>query len=60
MNCQGRSMILLQKYDHSNLLQSDMHLQNKLIFFLLQRDPLRIFYESLYEQVPTSDMAATW
>ncbi|EER95169.1 uncharacterized protein LOC8054337 [Sorghum bicolor] len=25
-----------------------------------ERDPLRIFYESLYEQVPTSDMAATW
>ncbi|RLN39078.1 ABC transporter F family member 4 [Panicum miliaceum] len=24
------------------------------------RDPLRIFYESLYEQIPTSDMAATW
>ncbi|PAN50596.1 hypothetical protein PAHAL_9G531000 [Panicum hallii] len=25
-----------------------------------ERDPLRIFYESLYEQIPTSDMAATW
>ncbi|XP_062210584.1 uncharacterized protein LOC133912052 isoform X2 [Phragmites australis] len=25
-----------------------------------ERDSLRIFYESLYEQVPTSDMAATW
>ncbi|CAL4913558.1 unnamed protein product [Urochloa decumbens] len=25
-----------------------------------ERDPLRIFYESLYEQVPTSDMAAIW
>ncbi|OEL32222.1 hypothetical protein BAE44_0006759 [Dichanthelium oligosanthes] len=25
-----------------------------------ERDPLRIFYVSLYEQVPTSDMAATW
>ncbi|KAL6867482.1 hypothetical protein ACP4OV_015506 [Aristida adscensionis] len=24
-----------------------------------ERDPLRIFYESLYEQVPTSEMAAT-
>ncbi|PUZ41911.1 hypothetical protein GQ55_9G541400 [Panicum hallii var. hallii] len=24
-----------------------------------ERDPLRIFYESLYEQIPTSDMAAT-
>jgi hypothetical protein len=26
----------------------------------MQRDSLRIFYESLYEQIPTSDMAATW
>ncbi|KAL5212438.1 hypothetical protein ABZP36_023285 [Zizania latifolia] len=25
-----------------------------------ERDPLKIFYESLYEQVPTSEMAATW
>ncbi|TVU17564.1 hypothetical protein EJB05_07340 [Eragrostis curvula] len=25
-----------------------------------ERDSLRIFYESLYEQIPTSDMAATW
>lgn len=25
-----------------------------------ERDPLRIFYESLYEQVPTSEMAAIW
>ncbi|KAL5226157.1 hypothetical protein ABZP36_012796 [Zizania latifolia] len=25
-----------------------------------KRDPLRIFYESLYEKVPTSEMAATW
>ncbi|KAK8945275.1 hypothetical protein KSP40_PGU017712 [Platanthera guangdongensis] len=24
------------------------------------RDPLRIFYESLYEKVPTSEMAAQW
>lgn len=24
------------------------------------RDPLRIFYETLYEKVPTSEMAATW
>ncbi|KAF3784728.1 hypothetical protein EJ110_NYTH29682 [Nymphaea thermarum] len=25
-----------------------------------KRDPLRIFYETLHEQVPTSDMAALW
>ncbi|CAK9178417.1 unnamed protein product [Ilex paraguariensis] len=25
-----------------------------------ERDPLRIFYETLYEQVPNSDMAAFW
>ncbi|KAG9149015.1 hypothetical protein Leryth_010621 [Lithospermum erythrorhizon] len=25
-----------------------------------ERDSLRIFYESLYEQVPTSEMAAVW
>lgn len=25
-----------------------------------ERDPLRIFYETLYEQVPNSDMAAIW
>uniref|UniRef100_A0A0D9VRX2 Uncharacterized protein n=1 Tax=Leersia perrieri TaxID=77586 RepID=A0A0D9VRX2_9ORYZ len=25
-----------------------------------ERDPLRIFYESLYDQVPTSEMAANW
>ncbi|PWS22623.1 hypothetical protein DKP78_17425, partial [Enterococcus faecium] len=25
-----------------------------------ERDTLRIFYESLYEQVPTSEMAAIW
>ncbi|XP_031474867.1 uncharacterized protein LOC116247058 [Nymphaea colorata] len=25
-----------------------------------ERDPLRIFYETLHEQVPTSDMAAVW
>ncbi|CAN6485695.1 unnamed protein product [Victoria cruziana] len=25
-----------------------------------ERDPLRIFYETLYEQVPTSEMAAFW
>ncbi|KAI3734376.1 hypothetical protein L6452_13844 [Arctium lappa] len=25
-----------------------------------ERDPLRIFYESLYEQIPTSEMAAIW
>ncbi|KAJ1283100.1 hypothetical protein BS78_03G102700 [Paspalum vaginatum] len=25
-----------------------------------ERDPLRIFYESLYDRVPTSDMASTW
>lgn len=25
-----------------------------------ERDPLRIFYESLYEQVPNSEMAAVW
>ncbi|KAK9136468.1 hypothetical protein Syun_015798 [Stephania yunnanensis] len=25
-----------------------------------ERDPLRIFYESLYQQVPTSEMAAFW
>lgn len=26
----------------------------------MQRDPLTIFYRTLYEQVPTSDMAAIW
>lgn len=26
----------------------------------LQRDPLRIFYETLYNQVPSSEMAAIW
>nr|DAD41154.1 TPA_asm: hypothetical protein HUJ06_015477 [Nelumbo nucifera] len=26
----------------------------------LQRDPLRIFYESLYQQIPNSEMAAFW
>jgi hypothetical protein len=60
MNCQGRSMILLQKYDYSNLLQSGISFVKQTNLFLLQRDPLRIFYESLYEQIPTSDMAATW
>ncbi|KAH9301224.1 hypothetical protein KI387_012807 [Taxus chinensis] len=25
-----------------------------------ERDPLRIFYESLYEQIPTSEMATIW
>lgn len=25
-----------------------------------ERDPLRIFYESLYKQIPTSDMAQIW
>ncbi|MFS7969611.1 hypothetical protein Hanom_Chr09g00811241 [Helianthus anomalus] len=25
-----------------------------------ERDPLRIFYESLYSQIPTSEMAAIW
>eukprot|EP01018_Ginkgo_biloba_P001965 Gb_27663 [translate_table: standard] len=25
-----------------------------------ERDPLRIFYESLYEQIPTSEMAQIW
>ncbi|XP_075517061.1 uncharacterized protein LOC142551618 isoform X3 [Primulina tabacum] len=25
-----------------------------------ERDPLRIFYETLYKQVPTSDMASIW
>ncbi|XP_057861393.1 uncharacterized protein LOC131069835 [Cryptomeria japonica] len=25
-----------------------------------ERDPLRIFYESLYEQIPTSEMAIIW
>ncbi|XP_073051511.1 uncharacterized protein [Primulina eburnea] len=27
---------------------------------LEERDPFRIFYETLYKQVPTSDMASTW
>lgn len=31
-----------------------------LIRFILQRDPSRIFYESLHEQVPGSEMAAIW
>jgi hypothetical protein len=26
----------------------------------MQRDPLRIFYETLYEQRPTSEMAEFW
>lgn len=30
------------------------------IRFILQRDPSRIFYKSLYEQVPGSEMAAIW
>ncbi|XP_010691868.2 uncharacterized protein LOC104905118 isoform X2 [Beta vulgaris subsp. vulgaris] len=25
-----------------------------------QRDPLRIFYETLYQQKPTSELAAVW
>lgn len=28
--------------------------------FLLQTDALRIFYETLYKQVPNSEMAAIW
>jgi hypothetical protein len=52
-------MILLQKYDLS-IFFNLAFICKTINFILLQRDPLRIFYESLYEQVPTSDMAATW
>lgn len=30
------------------------------IFWIFQRDPIRIFYESLYQQVPNSELAAIW
>lgn len=27
---------------------------------VFQKDPLRIFYETLYEQIPTSEMSQIW
>lgn len=30
------------------------------IFVIFQRDPLRVFYETLHEQIPTSEMSQIW
>lgn len=29
-------------------------------FLIFQKDPLRIFYETLYEQIPSSEMSQIW
>lgn len=31
-----------------------------LLFLFFQKDPLRIFYETLFKQVPSSEMSQIW